>query len=354
MSKNWILWDRYAKVTFTLKNEEKVIFERFPVQNGTDSSPDFEIESEFDTTENTNICKITLINLTNDMVKKLVRGTEVLVEIGYSNDSEENKDVGVIYKGIIEETQGKSDGTDKKFTVTCNTYNDEYKDTKINLKAGRRTKASTIIHLIISKLDKLKVGKIELTKDVVYENGKTLNNNVKSIFKTIAKDCESIFFIKDGLVYFQKSNDVNLGVIEFDPNLFMDITSNQDGYTLKSVIDHRFKEGYKLKIDLKEEFEGIEIKGEYLILKGKHIMKFNQEAYTEIEIKTKLEEKENEKVIEIVTNASGKNKNASKKKEKKEKKKKGKAKNSKKNVSKKKGKKDNDWERIKNTYGVKK
>ena len=96
MSKNWILWDRYAKVTFTLKNEEKVIFERFPVQNGIDSSPDFEIESEFDTTENTNICKITLINLINDMVKKLVRGTEVLVEIGYSNDSEENKDVGVI------------------------------------------------------------------------------------------------------------------------------------------------------------------------------------------------------------------------------------------------------------------
>ena len=36
------------------------------------------------------------------------------------------------------------------------------------------------------------------------------------------------------------------------------------------------------------------------------------------------------------------------------KKKKGKAKNSKKNVSKKTGKKDNDWERIKNTYGVKK
>ena len=354
MSKNWILWDRYAKVTFTLKNEETVIFERFPVQNGIDSSPDFEIESEFDTTENTNICKITLINLTNDMVKKLVRGTEVLVEIGYLNDSEENKDIGVIYKGIIEETQGKFEGTDKKFTVTCNTYNDEYKDTKINLKAGRRTKASTIIHLIISKLDKLKVGKIELTKDIVYENGKTLNNNVKSIFKTIAKDCESIFFIKDGLVYFQKSNDVNLGVIEFDPNLFMDITSNQDGYTLKSVIDHRLKEGYKLKIDLKEEFEGIEIKGEYLIIKGKHIMKFNQDAYTEIEIKTKLEEKENEKVIEIVTNASGKNKNASKKKEKKEKKKKGKAKNSKKNVSKKTGKKDNDWERIKNTYGVKK
>ena len=200
----------------------------------------------------------------------------------------------------------------------------------------------------------MKVGKIELTKDVVYENGKTLNNNVKSIFKTIAKDCESIFFIKDGVVYFQKSNDVNLGIIEFDPNLFMDITSNQDGYTLKSVIDHRLKEGYKLKIDLKEEFEGIEIKGEYLIIKGKHIMKINQEAYTEIEIKTKLEEKENEKVIEIVTNASGKNKNASKKKEKKEKKKKGKAKNSKKNVSKKTGKKDNDWERIKNTYGVKK
>ena len=40
------------------------------------------------------------------------------------------------------------------------------------------------------------------------------------------------------------------------------------------------------------------------------------------EVSKKLEEKENEKVIEIVTNASGENKNASRKKEKKEKKKK--------------------------------
>ena len=103
---------------------------------------------------------------------------------------------------------------------------------------------------------------------------------------------------------------------------------------------------------MKEEFEGIEIQGEFLIIKGKHIIKFNQEAYTEIEIKTKLEEKENEKVIEIVTNASGENKNASRKKEKKEKKKKGKTAKNKKETSKK--SKDSDWERIKNTYGVKK
>ena len=66
----------------------------------------------------------------------------------------------------------------------------------------------------------------------------------------------------------------------------------------------------------------------------------------------KLEEKENEKVIEIVTNASGENKNASRKKEKKEKKKKGKTAKNKKETSKK--SKDSDWERIKNTYGVKK
>lgn len=333
MSSNYVLWDRYAKVTFTLKNGETVIFERQPVVNGIDASPDFSIETTFDTTENSNICKITLMNLPLEMIKKLTVGVDVLVEAGYMNDIE-HKDVGIIYKGIIEQVRGAFEEENKKFEIMCNTFNDEYKDTKINLKAGRNTAASTIIKLIISKLDKLKLGKIELKKDVVYKNGKTLHNNVKSIFKTIAKDCESIFFIKDGLVYFQKSNDINLGTIEFDPNRFQGITSNQDGYTLKSVFDHRFQEGFKIKLDIQKEFEQMNIKGEFLIIKGKHVMSFKGEAYTELEIKTKLEEKENEKEIEIVTNSKGKNKKASKKKKKSS------------DNKKKKQKKESDWDRI--------
>ena len=320
MSKNWILWDRYAKVTFTLKNDEQIVFERF--RDKIDGSPDFMIESNFDTTENSNICKITIMNLPLEMVKKLIVGIDVAVEAGYWNDGE-NKSVGTIYKGIIEEVQGKVEGVNKKYEITCNTFNDEYKDTKINLKAERNSKASDVIKLIISKLDKLKVGKIELKNDVVYKNGKTLHNNVKSIFKTIAKDCDSIFFIKDGLVYFQKSNEINLGIIEFDPNRFQSINSNQDGYTLKSVFDHRIIEGFKIKLDIKEEFENMEIKGEFLIIKGKHTMQFSGEAYTEIEIKTKLEEKENQKEIEIVTNNKTGNKKGSKKKKRKSKTKKG-------------------------------
>ena len=42
----YILWDRYAKVTFKVKNgseTEEIEFERFQVENGVDSSPDFEI-----------------------------------------------------------------------------------------------------------------------------------------------------------------------------------------------------------------------------------------------------------------------------------------------------------------------
>lgn len=313
MSKNYILWDRYAKVTFILKDGSKVIFERFSPVNGMDFSPDFEIESTFDTTENSNICKITIMNLPLEMVKKLTVGIDVLVEAGYMNDTV-NKDTGIIYKGIIESVQGKTEEADKKYEITCNTFNDEYKNTKINLKVGRGTKASTVIEVILSKLDKLKKGKIELTNDIVYKDGKTLHNNLKSIFKTIAKDTESIFWIKDGVVNFQKKNQVNLGNIEFDPNRFQSITSNQDGYTLKTVFDHRLQEGYMLKIDEKNEYEGLELKGEFPIIKGKHVMNFKGEAYSEIEIKTKLEEKENEIEISIVSqNKSGKKKGSKKK-----------------------------------------
>ena len=371
----YILWDRYAKVTFKVKNgseTEEIEFERFQVENGADSSPDFEIETEFDITESTNIAKIVIYNLTDEMIKKLKKGVEVVIEAGYWND-EKNKDIGVIYKGIIESLKGSWNNADKKFEITCNTYNDEYKDTKINLKAGKGTKASTIIKLILSKLDKLKAGKIELGKDIDYKDGKTLHNNVKHIFKELAKDTKSVFFITNGVVTFQPRNKINRGVLEFDPNRFQDVKENDGTYTLKAIFDHRFQEGFKINLDLKKAFEQLEIKGEYLITKGKHVMNFKTDAYTELEIRTKFDDEETKKAneIEIVTGKKGKNEKSSKKKKGKEKSKKdGKdkenkekksqkdskketKKGSKKTTTKSSGKKkEKDWDRIVRTYGV--
>ena len=319
-SSYYILWDRYAKVTFKVKNgseTEEIEFEKFQVENGVDSSPDFEIETEFDITESTNIAKIVIYNLTDEMIKKLKKGVEVVIEAGYWNDGE-NKDIGVIYKGIIESLKGSWNNADKKFEITCNTYNDEYKDTKINLKAGKGTKASTIIKLILSKLDKLKAGTIELGKDIDYKDGKTLHNNVKHIFKELAKDIKSVFFITNGVVTFQPRDKINRGVLEFDPNRFQDVKENDGTYTLKAIFDHRFQEGFKINLDLKKAFEQLEIKGEYLITKGKHVMNFKTDAYTELEIKTKFDDEETKKAneIEIVTGKNSKNEKASKKKKK--------------------------------------
>jgi len=374
-SNYYILWDRYAKVTFKVKNgseTEEIEFERFQVENGVDSSPDFEIETEFDITESTNIAKIVIYNLTDEIIKKLKKGVEVIIEAGYWNDGK-NKDIGVIYKGIIESLKGSWSNADKKFEITCNTYNDEYKDTKINLKAEKGTKASTIIKLILSKLDKLKAGTIELGKDIDYKDGKTLHNNVKYIFKELAKDTKSVFFITNGVVTFQPRDKINRGVLEFDLNRFQDVKENDGTYTLKAIFDHRFQEGFKINLDLKKAFEQLEIKGEYLITKGKHVMNFKTDAYTELEIRTKFDDEETKKAneIEIVTGKKGKNEKSSKKKKNKEKSKKdGKdkenkekksqkdnkketKKGSKKTTTKSSGKKkEKDWDRIVRTYGV--
>ena len=311
------------------------------------------------------------------MIKKLKKGVEVVIEAGYWNDGV-NKDIGVIYKGIIESLKGSWSNADKKFEITCNTYNDEYKDTKINLKTGKGTKASTIIKLILSKLDKLKAGTIELGKDIDYKDGKTMHNNVKHIFKEIAKDTKSVFFITNGVVTFQPRDKINRGILEFDPNRFQDVKENDGTYTLKSIFDHRFQEGFKINLDLKKEFEQLEIKGEYLITKGKHVINFKSDAYTELEIKTKFDDEEAKKAneIEIVSGKKGKNEKASKNKKKKakekdDKKSKKNEKNTKKTSKKEnevkksnntetkktttkssRNKKEKDWDRIVRTYGV--
>lgn len=147
---------------------------------------------------------------------------------------------------------------------------------------------------------------------------------------------------------------------------------------MKSIFDHRFQEGFKINLDLKKEFEQLEIKGEYLITKGKHVINFKSDAYTELEIKTKFDDEEAKKAneIEIVSGKKGKNEKASKNKKKKakekdDKKSKKNEKNTKKtskkenevkksnNTETKKtttkssgNKKEKDWDRIVRTYGV--
>ena len=107
--------------------------------------------------------------------------------------------------------------------------------------------------------------------------------------------------------------------------------------------------------------------------KGRHVMNFTTDAYTELEIRTKFDDEETKKAneIEIVTGKKGKNEKSSKKKKGKEKSKKdGKDKKSKEKESRKdskketkKGskktttksgekKKEKDWDRIVRIYGV--
>ena len=123
---------------------------------------------------------------------------------------------------------------------------------------------------------------------------------------------------------FQPRDKINRGVLEFDPNRFQDVKENDGTYTLKAIFDHRFQEGFKINLDLKKAFEQLEIKGEYLITKGKHVMNFKTDAYTELEIRTKFDDEETKKAneIEIVTGKKGKNEKSSKKKKNKEKSKK--------------------------------
>ena len=88
---------------------------------------------------------------------------------------------------------------------------------------------------------------------------------------------------------------------------------------MKSIFDHRFQEGFKINLDLKKEFEQLEIKGEYLITKGRHVINFKSDSYTELEIKNKFDDEETKKAneIEIVSGKKGKNEKASKNKKKK-------------------------------------
>lgn len=296
------MWDRQIQVTIYTR-ENTISFSR----GAENQSLFFEVETTLDITNSSNIAKVTIYNLDNNTVKQLVRGAEIEIQAGYGNK------LGVVYNGMIEKVEGKKENNHVKYTIICSTYNDEYKETKIDLKVAKNYKASAVINVLISKLDRLKLGKIELGEDIQYKDGKTMHNNLKNILTQIAKDTKSIFYNSNGKLYFQKANVFNRGTFTLDKEYILDITPNENGYTVKSVFSSNITEGMKFNANFKDDISNIEVSGSFPVVKVKHNLTLKNDFYTEFEILNQTLNKLNEKKIEIVVGGSSKTQKSNKK-----------------------------------------
>lgn len=280
-------WDRNIKVVIKSNSQE------ITLSKSKENHLNYNVEVIRDISEGSNTAKIEVYNYSNDLIKKINLGSKVEIYGGYGEE------LTLIYKGIVEKApSGKKHNNDILYTIHCNTYNDDYKDTIIDLKIKKNGSASSALKQIISNFENLKVGKIELGKEIEYKDGKTVHNNLKNVLKSIAKDTESIFYVDDGVVNFRNPKEMNNGTFELDESYLLDIISNDNGYKIKSVFSSKIKEGmdFKAKVSKNE----IEFSGTFPVVSVVHKLSFDKEFFTEFQIESAVEKKENEKKIKLV------------------------------------------------------
>ena len=267
---------------------------------------DFECSIDLDNTNNSNKATINIYNLPANVKNLLVKNTKVTIAAGY----EDEDCSGTIFFGIIEKYRDSRNGNSLRTEIICTTANDEMKENKIKLSFGKGVKASTIINTVISKTE-LKKGEIKLGDDKAYERGRTFNNHLKNIFSRMARDTKSRFYISNRVVYFYPVGEIKKEEIECLVQNITSVEETDEGWKIKTKLDHRIEEGVWLIIDFQDKNLRQDIKGKFEVTKVRHSISEKGNHETEMEILTKI--KEEEKVQEIKINGVRKPKSNNKK-----------------------------------------
>lgn len=160
---------------------------------------DFEFEVEFDDTPNLNHAEITLYNLSDTTVNSIKSKMLTIINAGYGGD------VGSVFIGAIYDMQTERSGVDRVTTVKSVDVSTQRGRLRVNRSYKKGIRASQII-TDLTGLYAMSLGALELPKDVQYRNGKNINGNVMTVFKSIAKDCGAKLHVTKGLVYFNPKN----------------------------------------------------------------------------------------------------------------------------------------------------
>ena len=255
---------------------------------------DFDCNVDLDNTNNSNKATINIYNLPANIKNLLIKNTKVTITAGY----EDENCSGTIFFGVIEKYKDSRDGNSLRTEIVCTTANDEMKENKIKLSFGKGVKASTVINTVISKTG-LKKGEIKLGNDKEYERGRTFNNHVKNIFTGMARDTKSRFYISNRVVYFYPVGEIKKEEIEcLVPNI-ISTEEMDEGWKIKTKLDHRIEEGVWLIIDYNDEASRQNIKGKFEVTKVRHSISKTGSHETEMEILTKLKEEEKAQEIKI-------------------------------------------------------
>ncbi|WP_100523409.1 phage protein [Mycobacteroides abscessus] len=237
-------------------------------------------EVPFDDDTDPNESKIHIYNLTESTVNRIKRGLSATLNAGYVNDR------GVVLSGFISKVFTTRDGVDKKTTIYVldSSPIDEKKTIKKSYKAN--IKASQILKDLAAAL-KLHITDMKLPSDKSYAKGYSVNGEILTAMRKIAKDCGAIVYINKSKLYIRslKAGDDSRFILKAETGLIGTPEPFEDerdgvkyaGYKVKCLLQYRLTTASIVHLQSKY------VKGQFRVRSGVH--KWNGNDFiTEMEV----------------------------------------------------------------------
>ena len=230
---------------------------------------DFEFSAPFDDDLEANQIDIMVYNLSDNTINNLKRTAEISIEAGYKDD------IGVIFKGFIDNVKTGYDDVDKVTTITC--WNCAGTETVENITYSENTKASTILKDLISKL-KMPIAVFNVRRDWTYIDAVTVDGCLREEIKKYAEVCGISVYANNGSIYaryIKDGDNINFtvgestGLIGSPEHYTEEITAEDyvdviDGYKVTMLLQHRITTGAIINLSSKNA------NGTFRVRKGEH------------------------------------------------------------------------------------
>ncbi len=196
----------------------------------------------------------------------------VVIDAGYEAD------YGTCVTGEIIKFE-VSKGVDKVLTLTISDKTSLWTSAMINKSWKGSISAREVITQIL-KANGITPAKIDLEYEKVYSRGISFSGvSLRSAMKKLEQDTKSDFFFKNGQAYFLKeASSSSVSVFYLSPSTgLLSAKKTDKGYSISSLFMYQIGAGSPVQID------GVDVKGLFKAVSGKHRLSTNAQAGTEFE-----------------------------------------------------------------------
>ena len=255
----------------------------------------FSFDIPFEDSEELTTATITATNLAAKTRNSIRKGNAIILNAGYEGD------IGCIFVGKVAGLSHKKDATDWTTKITATVALDQWLHGQVNKTYKKGIKARDML-IDLLNIFGVEVGAFELTKNTTYPRGRICRGKLKDVLKeVVVSDCKSRLMIRPtGQLIINKPDEgVNKGYLLSPQTGLLRSTDEIESIPIETPLDTQTPAEEKEK-HLKTRscllnyhigpadlirIESRELKGRFMVVRGRHIGSRTGDWKTEIEVR---------------------------------------------------------------------